>query len=47
MVKKRFNTYFIQFQTRTSWSRWYDRDGEADPMPVEDAEAYTARLRRR
>lgn len=45
MVKKRFNTYFIQFQNAyIFWSRWYDRDGEANTMPVEDAEAYTARL---
>lgn len=45
MVKKRFNTYFIQFQhAYIFWSRWYDRDGEANAMPVADAGAYTSRL---
>lgn len=45
MVKQRFNTYFIQFQhAYIFWSRWYDRNGTPNSMPLSEAEAYTARL---
>lgn len=48
MVKQRFNTYFIQFQhAYIFWSRWYDRLGTANTMPMSDAETYTARLAER
>lgn len=45
MTKKRFNTYFIQFQNGyIFWSRWYDRHNEKPLLKVEQAEAYTAQL---
>lgn len=48
MVKQRFNTYFIQFQhAYIFWSRWYDRHGTPNTIPLSEAEEYTARLAER
>ncbi len=45
MAKKRFNTYFIQFQDAyIFWSRWYDRKLLQPALSEEKAEEYTARL---
>jgi hypothetical protein len=45
MTKKRFNTYFIQFQNGYRfWSQWYDRNNEKPLLKVEQAEAYAAQL---
>lgn len=45
MTKKRFNTYFIQFQNGYMfWSRWYDRHNDKPELPQEQAEAYAAQL---
>ncbi len=45
MAKKRFNTYFIQFQDAYQfWTRWYDRNHDEPRLPVETAAAYTDQL---
>ncbi|MGI6083170.1 MAG: DUF4838 domain-containing protein [Limnochordia bacterium] len=45
MAKKRFNTYFIQFQNAYMfWSRWYDRKSDKPQLEIERAEAYTGQL---
>ena len=45
MAKKRFNTYFIQFQNAyIFWSRWYDRKSETHQLAIEDADRYTVVL---
>lgn len=45
MAKKRFNTYFIQFQNAYMfWSRWYDRRNSVRSLAEEQADRYTARL---
>ncbi len=45
MAKKRFNTYFIQFQDAYQfWSRWYDRHNEQPLLAKSDARRYTQQL---
>lgn len=45
MAKKRFNTYFIQFQNAyIFWSRWYDRHLNEPALSMKEADEYTQKL---